>query len=141
MNEELDLTSLSRAIASLREVLDGYAADSSNSMIRDSCIYRFERCYRVAIKMITRYLSMMAADPDEIRQMTVPRKIREAYALNIVKNSWDYWEIYREMYKNSAYAYEEETAIEIADSLEVFCKEMLFLLNALEERSKDEAEI
>ncbi len=136
MNEELDLTSLSRAIASLREVLDRYAADSSSKMLRDSCIKRFEYCYSIAVKHI---FSVVGQNPEINKPLETA--ITAAHKLRIIKNEWNSWKKYQESRNRTAHEYNEEAAIKVLHGLKDFYEEMLFLLNALEERSKDETEI
>lgn len=136
MQEKLDLTSLNRAIATFKVALDEYQKDTSNEFVRDSCVQRFETCYDLSAKMIRRYLSMAAANPGEIQEMSFQSQVREAHTLGITK-SWDQWWAYRDNRNKTAHSYNEKIAVEIVESLPVFYQEADYLRQALTERNEN----
>lgn len=131
MQEQLDLTVLSRAIKSLKVALDEYQKDTNNEFVRDSCIQRFEYTYDLSSKMIKRHLSHVAANPGEVQEMSFQTQIREAYTLGILQNSWDKWWEYRDNRNKTSHGYSEQKAIEIVESLPVFYQEAEYLLQQL----------
>ncbi|MBV1788442.1 nucleotidyltransferase substrate binding protein [Marinobacterium sp. D7] len=138
MQEKLDLSVLARAIATLKVALDEYQKDPSNEFVRDSCIQRFEYSYDLSTKMIRRYLSLVAANPGEVQEMSFQSLIREAYTLGIVENSWDQWWEYRDNRNKTSHGYNRDTAIEIVEGLPRFYQEADFLLQALTEKNEDQ---
>ena len=137
MQEKLNLSALTRATKTLKVALDEYQKDSSNEFVRDACIQRFEYCYDLSAKMIKRYLTVVAANPGEIQEMTFQNQIREAHTRGLVKNSWDQWWEYRDSRNKTSHGYDEETAIEITEGLPVFYQEVDYLLQRLTEKNED----
>ena len=56
----LILTPLENAINSLNIAFVEYQKDNSNEFVRDSVIQRFEYTYELCIKMLKRYLELLA---------------------------------------------------------------------------------
>ncbi len=137
MQERLDLTALTKAIATLKVALDEYDKDNSNEFVRDSCIQRFEYCYDLSAKMIKRYLSMIAANPGEVQEMSFQTLIREAFSQGVLKNSWDQWWLYRDYRNKTSHGYNEKIAKEIIQEVPVFYHEVDFLLQALTAKNED----
>lgn len=137
MPEQLDLTALTRATAALKVALDEYDKDASNEFVRDACIQRFEYCYDLSAKMVRRYLSMVAANPGEIQEMTFQAQIREGHTQAILKNSWDQWWQYRDYRNKTSHGYNLAVALEIMESLPVFYQEVDYLLHALTEKNEN----
>lgn len=137
MQEKLDLTALTKAIATLKVALDEYDKDNSNEFVRDSCIQRFEYCYDLSAKMIKRYLSMIAANPGEVQEMSFQTLIREAFSQGVLKNSWDQWWLYRDYRNKTSHGYNEKIAKEIIQEVPVFYHEVDFLLQALTAKNED----
>ena len=129
---ELNLESLEKAIISFKKAIDEYNSDRNNEFVRDAVIQRFEYSYELATKMITRYLSLVSADPSSINELTFPEIIREAYTRGILKNSWDMWKIYRQDRNKTSHGYDEANAIEIANDVLLFYNEAIFLLEKLQ---------
>ncbi|CAG0907090.1 unnamed protein product [Cyprideis torosa] len=72
----LDLSPLKNAIARLEEGWAVYQRDTSQSLIRDGLIQRFEFTYEIAHKTLKRYLEQSAADPTRYDTMTFQDLIR-----------------------------------------------------------------
>ncbi len=134
--EILDLSVIEKAIQSLHEALSELEKDKNNSFVRDSCIQRFEYCYDLSAKIITRYLSITSQNPGEIKEMTFQDVIRLAYTKGIVKNSWDIWWEYRDNRNATSHGYDEKRAIEITSKIPNFYHEVVFLFNALSSRNE-----
>ena len=132
-NDILDLTSLKKAISSLRKALNEYDKDNTNEFVRDSCIQRFEYCYDLSSKMIKRHLKNIAENPGEIDQLSFQSIIREAYTKGILKNSWDQWSDFREDRNATSHGYDEGLAVSIVSELNEPYLEFVFLLTKLEE--------
>ncbi len=128
---QLDLTALEKAIDSFKKAIDAYELDHTNEFIRDAVIQRFEYTYELTTKMIKRYLSITTADPSSINEMSFQEIVREGYTKGVLKNSWDIWKKYREDRNRTSHGYNEDNAIEIAGSVQVFYDEARFLLEKI----------
>jgi nucleotidyltransferase substrate binding protein (TIGR01987 family) len=137
-NEQIDLTSLAKAVESLYRALNEYQKDKSNEFVRDSCIQRFEYCYDLSTKMMKRYLAMIAESPGEIKSMTFQNLVREAYTKGISKNSWDRWWEYRDNRNKTSHGYDEKIAIEVVEKIGDFYQEAIFMVEALREANEDQ---
>jgi hypothetical protein len=73
---ELDISALERAIARLEEAVAAYQRDTSQSLIRDGLVQRFEFTYEISHKLLRRYLSASAASPDLLSGMNFADVIR-----------------------------------------------------------------
>lgn len=137
MSEQLELEPLEKAIASFHIVLGAYETSSQlddvmSGFVRDAAIQRFEYCYDLSTKFIKRHLSLVAADPEEVRSMSFQEVIREAYTIGVLKNSWDMWKDYRNNRNITSHAYDETKAIQVAEALLPFYRELEFLLERLQ---------
>jgi nucleotidyltransferase substrate binding protein (TIGR01987 family) len=130
--DNLDFTSFSRALASFKRALDEYEKDKSNEFVRDSCIQRFEYCYSLSTKFLERYLSLISADPVDIKTMSFPNLVREGYSKGLLQHSWDQWIDYRKARNSTSHAYNEAKALEVMKSLDAFYLEAAYLLNAMQ---------
>ncbi len=66
----LDISSLQKSVARLKEGIDRYAQDTSDTQIRDGLVQRFEFTYEISHKMLRRYLEMVSATPQEFDTMS-----------------------------------------------------------------------
>lgn len=136
MTEQLDLTALTKATQTLKLALDEYQKDSSNEFVRDACIQRFEYCYDLATKMISRYLSMVADNPSAVKEMSFQDKIREAYSRKLLQNSWDIWWVYRDNRNKTSHSYNLNVVLEIMQDLDAFYTELAYLLDTLNQKNE-----
>jgi len=127
----LDLEPFRKATQTLERALNAYAADEENEFIRDACIQRFEYCYDLATKMIKRHLKITEDDPSAVEAMTAQDRIRRAYDIGIIPNSWDKWWEYRDDRAATSHGYTEERAKAIVEKLPVFYNEIRTLLDNL----------
>ena len=84
----LELTSLEKTVASLKEVLEEYEK-TENVFIRDACIQRFEYTYELSYKMLKRHLEMTSANPAEIDHMSFQDLIRTGSEKALLLHGWD----------------------------------------------------
>ena len=72
----LDLSSLEKALTSLKRVYSRSLLSPDDEDIRDACIQRFEYSYELATKMLKRRLSDDMASREELDQMAFKDIIR-----------------------------------------------------------------
>lgn len=128
---KLDLTSFSRAIASLTEGLNEYA-HNKNDFIRDACIQRFEHTYELAWKMLKRYLATTSANPVEVDEMSFQNLIRTGSEKSLLLSDWETWSLYRKARSTTSHAYNEIKAQEVFAQIPGFLVEAQFLLKKLQ---------
>lgn len=131
----LDLTSLSKALKTLKEALDEYDKDRRNDFVRDSCIQRFEYCYGLSTKMIRRHLEIASDEKAAIDEAAFPNLIRIAAEQGLLENSWDVWEKFREARNLTSHTYDEEKAKKVMAVIPDFYREAEALLTELKERN------
>jgi nucleotidyltransferase substrate binding protein (TIGR01987 family) len=131
-NEKLDLTPFGKALITLKRALDEFDKDHTNEFVRDACIQRFEYSYDLATKMILRHLKNTEDDPSSIEAMTAQDRIRRAYELGILRNSWDSWWEYRNDRAATSHGYDADRANAIVEKIPGFYSEAQHLFNALE---------
>ncbi len=131
----LDLTSLNKAVLSLKEALDEYEHNTSK-FIRDACIQRFEYTYELSHKMLKRQLEIMSANPNEIDALSFPDLIRQACEKSLLLNDWSKWKNYRKQRGTTSHAYDEEKAIKVFEIIPEFYQEAEYLLQQLKVRNE-----
>ena len=125
--DTLDIQVLLRAVATLKRALDEFDRDNTNEFVRDACIQRFEYCYDLATKMIKRHLKLTEDDPSGIEAMTIQERIRRAYDVGILQNSWDRWWEFRDDRAATSHGYNLERALEIIAKIPAFYTEASYL--------------
>lgn len=129
--EKLDVQILSRAVATLKRALDEFERDNTNEFVRDACIQRFEYSYDMATKMIKRHLKLTEDDPSAVEAMTAQDRIRRAYDVGILLNSWDRWWEFRDDRAATSHGYNLERALEIIAKIPAFYVEVNHLASEL----------
>jgi nucleotidyltransferase substrate binding protein (TIGR01987 family) len=129
--DTLDIQVFSRAVATLKRALDEFERDNSNEFVRDACIQRFEYCYDLATKMIKRHLKLTEDDPSGIVAMSTQERIRRAYEVGILQNSWERWWEFRDDRAATSHGYNLERALQIIAKIPAFYTEANFLAKAL----------
>jgi nucleotidyltransferase substrate binding protein (TIGR01987 family) len=129
--DTLDIQIFSRAVVTLKRALDEFDRDNSNEFVRDACIQRFEYCYDLATKMIKRHLKLTEDDPSGIEAMTIQERIRRAYDVGILQNSWERWWQFRDDRAATSHGYNLERALEIIAKIPAFYTEANYLAGAL----------
>ena len=116
----IDLTSLTRALATLDEALAAHARAPEDKFIRDACIQRFEYSYELSHKMLRRYLE--ASEPTDIRELSFPSLIRLGHQRGLLAESWDIWSAFRDARNATSHAYDELKAVKVIKQIPSFAK-------------------
>jgi nucleotidyltransferase substrate binding protein (TIGR01987 family) len=130
--EKLDLGPFGKALTTLKRALDELEKDTTNEFVRDACIQRFEYSYDMATKMILRHLKNTEDDPSAIEAMTAQARIRRAYELGVLRNSWESWWEYRDDRASTSHGYNADRANAIVQKIPGFYSEAQHLFTALE---------
>ncbi len=130
----LQLTSLEKAVASLKEVIEEYEK-TKNMFVRDACIQRFEYTYELSHKMLKRHLEMSSANPAEIDQMSFQDLIRTGSEKGLLLHGWDEWKLYRKARGTTSHAYDEVKALDVLSIIPRFFEEVKYLLEQLNKQN------
>lgn len=129
--KSLDISSFENAIKSLNSIMLRYERDCFDIDIRDAVIQRFEYTYSLAIKMITRFLSMQSNEFEF--SLTFNETIREANKLGLLKNDLIKWTEYRQKRNMTSHTYDEKVANQVVAIISDFYDEAVYLLEKLKE--------
>ena len=138
----LDLSPLDNAIDQLAHTLDLCSSELARDNpelkkpLRAATIQAFEFTYEVSFKMLRRRMTLDAASPAEISQMTFNNLIREAYGKNLVRSDLVAWQKYRKNRAITSHTYNENKAQEIFETVPDFLDEARYLLSRLQERNR-----
>jgi nucleotidyltransferase substrate binding protein (TIGR01987 family) len=130
---ELSIEPFEKAIVSLEQALDRHALDTSDDLIRDACIQRFEFTYELAHKMLKRFLEATSANPDEFDTMTFQDLIRSGNERGLLRSDWSRWKDYRTARGTTSHTYDEAKAREVFAIVPDFLSEARFLRERLRE--------
>jgi nucleotidyltransferase substrate binding protein (TIGR01987 family) len=131
----LDITQLASAVERLRAGLVRYNLDTSDEMIRDGLIQRFEFTYEASHKYLKRFLKETAPSRDAIDRMSFADLIRTACEQGLPRGDWPAWRGYRDMRSRTSHAYDGVVAEEIIAGIPVFLEEATHLVEELQKRS------
>ena len=134
---QLDFSPLSKAIARLEEGWSAYERDTSQTLIRDGLIQRFEFTYEISHKMLKRYLATASPSPGEYDEMTFQDLIRSGNEQGLLLGDWPRWRIYRDMRAKTSHTYDEAVAQEVVKGIPAFIEEARYLLQKLDERFQE----
>lgn len=130
----LDISSLESAITRLKEGLERYQRDPSDTQIRDGLIQRFEFTYELSHKMLKRYLESASATPELYDDMPFADLIRSGNEQGLLLGDWPTWRGYREMRGKSSHTYAEKVALEVVAVIPAFLEEAVYLRDKLRAR-------
>ncbi len=130
----IDTSSLVKALQTLEVALEAFTRAPEDQFIRDACIKRFEYSYELSHKLLRRYLE--ATEPDGVNDLSFPRLIRLGYERELLSESWDVWEGFRDARNTTSHAYNEKKAGGVLDKIPVFAKAAQFLAAQVEVRQK-----
>lgn len=130
---DLSIEPFEKAIVSLEQALDRHGQDTSDDLIRDACIQRFEFTYELAHKMLKRFLEATSANPDEFDNMTFQDQIRLGNERGLLRSDWSLWKEYRRARGTTSHTYDEEKAREVFAIVPDFLSEARFLRDRLRE--------
>jgi len=137
---KLDVSALEKALSQLEQSLSYLrsklaAGDPGlRTQFRAAAIQGFEFTYELAVKMIRRQLSQIAAVPAELAEMAYKDLIRKAADAGLVLDPESFF-LYREIRNITAHTYDEATAEKVLGVLDSFRKDVLFLLKELKRRN------
>jgi len=131
----LDLTSFTKALASLQKAYNARRQDVKNEFLLDACIQRFEYTYELSHKMLKRYLEISEPASNVIDEMSFPDLIRTGYERGLLLHSWNSWRDYREARNLTSHTYDEEKALKVWDIIDNFLKDSDHLLKKLMEHN------
>ena len=126
----IDLSSLTRALATLDEALAAHARAPEDKFIRDACIQRFEYSYELSHKMLRRYLEETEAAG--VRELSFPELIRLGHERALLAESWEIWRDFRDARNATSHAYDERKAGEVLAQIPAFAKAARFLAKQIE---------
>ena len=130
----LDLSSLHKAVASLAEVIILHEKETSNAIIRDAMIQRFEYTYELTYKMLKRYLELSEPSAEEVDQMSFPNLIRTVSERALLAHGWDQWKLYRDARNITSHTYNEKKALQICIIIPNFLAEVQHLVKILDKK-------
>ena len=131
---KLDTTSLGNAVRRLREGLARCEREPADEQIRDGLIQRFEFTYELSYRMLSRYLKVIAASPDEIERMPFADLIRTGNAQGLLRGDWPAWRRFREMRTRTSHTYDDKVASQVAAAIPAFLEEAEHLYAELQRR-------
>ena len=131
---KLDTTSLGNAVRRLREGLARSEREPADEQIRDGLIQRFEFTYELSYRMLSRYLKVIAASPDEIEQLPFADLIRTGNAQGLLRSDWPVWRRFREMRTRTSHTYDDKVASQVAAAIPAFLEEAEHLYAELQRR-------
>lgn len=130
----LDIKPLLRAIMRLEEGLSTYQRDTTQTLIRDGLIQRFEFTYEITHKMLKRYLEQASATPGEYDNMPFQDQIRSANEQALLLGDWPKWRGYRDMRARTSHTYDEDVALQVVAGIPAFLKEACYFRDQLRQR-------
>ncbi len=130
----LDITPFERSIARLDEGIKRFAADTSDTQVRDGLIQRFELTYESSHKTLKRYLESRSADPAAYDAMPFQDLIRSGNEQGLLQGKWPAWQRYRDLCSKAIHAYDEAVAAEVVTGIPAFFTEAVFLHSRLRQR-------
>lgn len=134
MDGKPDILPLENAIRRLEAAIAAYQADTSNDLIRDGLVLRFEFTYELSHKMLKRYLEYTAATPELLDQMAFQDVIRTGNEQGLLLSDWPRWRQYRDMRSRTSHTYDEAVALTVVAGIPGFLEEARYLRDRLRDR-------
>jgi len=131
----LDIKPLLNAIARLEEGWAAYQRDTTQTLIRDGLIQRFEFTYEISHKMLKRYLESASPTPEQYDTMPFQDLIRYGSEAGLLLGDWPTWKGYRDMRAKTSHTYDEEIALEVVAGIPAFMDEAKYLRDKLSQRN------
>ncbi len=135
----LDLTSLRRAVSSLKTALAVIEAqkDASEDLyktLRSGVIKNFEFTYELSWKFIQRWIRENQS-PAEVEDLRTRKDLfRRAAKYGLIQNPLRWFE-YADARNETSHTYKEETAIQVLKQAQKFLPDVGYLLEQLEQRN------
>jgi|SRR5476651_1186771 nucleotidyltransferase substrate binding protein (TIGR01987 family) len=131
---ELDTSALERAIRRLEEAVTAYQTDTTQSLIRDGLVQRFEFTYEISQRLLRRYLMANPGPPELISSMNFADIIRIANQNGLLLGNWPRWKTFRDMRARTSHSYNEAIALDVVAGIPGFLDEARYLRDRLRER-------
>ena len=136
-NNKPKITPFERAIQRLQEALERFRSDTTDTVVRDGLIQRFEFTYELGPKILKRYLEYASANPEQFDRMTFQDLIRTANEQGLLLGEWVDWRGFREMRAKSSHTYDEEMSLEVIENIPRFIEEAVYLRDRLRDALRD----
>lgn len=131
---KLDISALERAILRLEEAVTAYERDTSQSLIRDGLVQRFEFAYEISHKLLRRYLAANPGPPETIAAANFADLIRIANQQDLLLGDWPRWRGFRDMRARTSHSDDEAVALDVVAGIPDFLDEARFLRDRLRDR-------
>ena len=138
MSNQLDLTSLRDALASLRRALVRWQPNPADEEIRDACIGRFGYCFELSWKMLKRRLELDLPDAASVDDMNYRELIRSGAERGLIADAAA-WMLYRDKRNTTSRTYNAARAAEVAAVAPAFEAHAQALLVLLQTRNQNDA--
>jgi nucleotidyltransferase substrate binding protein (TIGR01987 family) len=129
----IDLTSLTKALASLSRAVTRATGAPEDEELRDAVIQRFEYSYELSWKMMRRVIVAEAASTAAVAGWSFRDLLREAGARGLVDDV-EAWFEYRHQRNITAHTYDEDKAASVFETALRFLPDAQTLLHRLEHR-------
>ena len=136
-NDKPEIAPFERAIQRLEEGLLRYLSNTTDTLVRDGLIQRFEFTYELGHKVIKHYLEFASANPDQYDRMKFQDLIRTANEYGLLLGEWVDWRGFREMRGKTSHTYEEDISLEVVESIPRFIEEAVYLRDRLRDALYD----
>ena len=135
----LDLTPLAKAVNQLHAAIEEQAREPDRLLLRAGLIQTFEYTFELSHKMIRRYLADTEPSPVEVAELTFEGLIRRADELGLVTAPVAIWKEFRKARTDTSHTYNEDKALAVVARIPEFAREVMFLLQRLQERNASNA--
>lgn len=132
----LDLSSLVRAIESLKRALDRSEADPEDEELRDAVIQRFEYTFELCWKMLKRRLEMDLPSREAVDRLSYRELVRAGVEYGLLDDPTA-WFVYRDLRHLTAHTYDEAVASKVRSQTPRFARDAERLLEALRCRGEE----
>jgi len=132
----LDFLPLQDVVQRLEEGVARYDSDTSDIMVRDGLVQRFEFTYELSHKMLRRFMEAGAANPTEFDEADFQYLIRTANEQGLLLGSWLQWRVYRDMRSKTSHTYDKGVALKVVAGIPAFLVEARFLLEQLQQKQR-----
>ncbi len=130
----LNISAFEKAIERLRQGIEIYEKDRSQTLIRDGLVQRFEFTYEIAHKTLKRYLESVSPTPEQYDSMPFQDLIRSANEQGLLLGDWSKWKGYRDMRSKTGHTYDEDVALLVVAGIPDFLSEAVYLRDQLKKR-------
>ena len=137
---KLDCTVFENAIHSLEKSRAYTLSDLAKGdkdlyeQFRAASIQSFEFTYELTLKMLRRQLDQIAANPQELREMSFMDFIRTAHEAGLVREALSF-KIYRELRNTTSHTYDHKKAEQVLAKVDAFLSEARFVLSEIKKRN------